>query len=239
MKALIVDDDNSFIKVVKLCLLSWRSDLQIQVARTISEARQLLASAEPPYELIVLDHHLPDGLGSELFDDQSLSHAVVIAVSADETPELPGSVIKAGASHFLEKALVTDRLFIPLVEALLERAALNRALIASEVKESQLKTIRMLIATLRHEINNPLGAVLGSTYLIKTRGQLRDDQREALRLIEESSYRINHVLERLADAIDVEAVVKGQQEVFQIPGDISWDDRTRQARERAAKRGGG
>ena len=66
------------------------------------------------------------------------------------------------------------------------------------------------------------GAVLGGAYLLKTGGSLAEEQREALRLIEASGHRIKHVIQQLCDAADLEEVIKGQEAVFQIPGDPTW-----------------
>lgn len=233
---LIVDDDESFVQILKIRLRSWRKNLIMDIAVTLEEARALLNNTSRAYDMVILDQNLPDGRGADLFEHPRLGNSAVLAVSADPGPEVPGAAIKAGAQHFLGKGQVGEPLFLPLLDAILARRRLERELFSNHIKESRLQTIKILLSTLRHEINNPLGAVMGGTYLLRARGDLRDDQHEALRLIEESSYRIKHVIERLCAAAELEEVLKGQEQVFHIPGDIPWEEQNRIAEERAITR---
>jgi signal transduction histidine kinase len=133
--------------------------------------------------------------------------------------------VRAGALHFLKKRQVSEPLFIPLVEAILERKKLESALITAKLKEQKMNTIRLLLATLRHEINNPLGAVLGGAYLIRAGGTLDADQIEAIKLIEASGNRIKDVMKRICEAADLEEVVKANEPIYQIPGDAPWGEK--------------
>lgn len=221
LRTLLLDDDLSFRKLVELRLKDWQPDIQITVADNLAAARKILDS-DKEFDLVVLDQHLPDGLGSELSEHPKVAQATVLAISADASPDLPGQAVKAGAQHFLGKHQVTEPLFIPLVEALLERKQLEARLFALKLKESKVDTIRTLLTTLRHEINNPLGAVLGGIYLIRNSGQLADDQKEAVALVEKSSNRIKHVIQQLCEAVELEQVQKAHEKVFQVPGDKPW-----------------
>ena len=224
MNVLIVEDDMNFAKVVEIRLRGWRKDLRLQHARSIADARVLLDNPKEKFDLAILDQHLPDGIGADLIEHPKLQESAVLAVSADEAPELPARALVAGAQHFLSKRQVTEPLFIPLLEALVSRKELESKIAESRDRESRMKTIRLLLATLRHEINNPLGAVLGGAYLLKTGGGLAAEQKEALRLIEASGHRIKHVIQQLCDTADLEEVVKGQEALFQIPGDPKWEN---------------
>lgn len=221
--ALVVEDDTKFQKVVELRLKGWRSDIQLKFADTLAAARTYLDDKSINYSLVVLDQHLPDGLGASLFSHPRLTDAAVLAVSADDAPELPGSALRAGAQHFLAKRQVSEPLFIPLVEALIERKRLEGELLVTKLKQSRLDTIRVLLGTLRHEINNPLGAVLGGVFLLKTSGKLEGEQSEAIRLIEGSGNRIKHVMKQLCETAELEEVTKGREQLFQVPGDPSWE----------------
>lgn len=221
---LIVDDDENFRTIVELRLSAWRPGSAFRHAPNLGVARNYLDDKATSYDLVVLDQHLPDGYGADLFDHPRLQDATVLAVSADLAPEVPGQAVLAGAAHFLSKHQVSEPLFLPLVEALLERRRLERELLSSRLRQSRLETIRRLLATLRHEINNPLGAVLGGAYLLRTAGSLDSEQTEALRLIEASGNRIKHVIKQLCDTAELEEVQKGHEDLFQIPGDKPWTD---------------
>src|SRR5262245_38440704 len=117
--ALIVEDDLNFQKVVELRLRAWREDIQIRFADNPAAARTYLDDKAVTYSLIILDQNLPDGPGAALLGHPRLAESAVLAVSADDAPELPGTAVLAGAQHFLAKRQVSEPLFIPLVEALL------------------------------------------------------------------------------------------------------------------------
>ncbi|MDD2943451.1 MAG: histidine kinase dimerization/phospho-acceptor domain-containing protein [bacterium] len=217
---LVVEDDLSFLKILEIRLRGWYPNLDLTVAHSLSKAREWLEKKD--FELLILDQHLPDGIGSTLLSHPGCNKCAVMALSADDSPELPGNAVRAGATHFLGKRQITEPLFTPLLEAILARKQLEMAIVERQLSESRLKTIKVLLATLRHEINNPLGAVLGGTYLMRSAGKLGESQIEALRLIEDSSHRIKHVLERLCETADLEEVTKGTEKVFHVPGDDPW-----------------
>lgn len=221
-KVLIVEDDKSFRSVLELRLRSWRQDIELTVAETLQRARKILDEAQTIFPLVILDQRLPDGLGRELLTHERLEHSSILAVSSDPAPDLPGEAVRAGAHHFLEKRQVTEALFIPLVEALVERGRLEQELLLRRLHESKIGTIKTLLSTLRHEINNPLGAVLGGAYLIRTSGTLGPEQEKAVKIIEASSNRIKHVLKQLCDTAEIEEVTKANEQVFQVPGDPKW-----------------
>jgi signal transduction histidine kinase len=219
---LILEDDSSFRTVLEMRLRSWREDLALTFAETIGSARAILDKSKDFYPLVVLDQRLPDGYGRDLLDHPALEHSSILAVSSDTAPDLPGLAVRAGAHHFLEKRQVSEELFIPLVEALVHRGRLEQELLTKRLHESKMGTIKTLISTLRHEINNPLGAVLGGAYLVRTSGTLGVEQEKALKIIEASSNRIKYVIQQLCDTAEVEQVTKANEQVFQVPGDTKW-----------------
>ena len=221
----IVEDDPAFLKIVEIRLRDWDKYVSISHAGTIADAKKLLDETSKEFHLVILDQHLPDGRGRELFDHPKLAESAVLAVSSDDSPDLPAEAMKAGAQHFLGKRQVSEPLFIPLIAALIERKKLERDVFESKLKESKFRTIKMLLATLRHEINNPLGAVLGGAYLLRSKGELAKEQAEALKLIEASGNRIKHVIQQLCETADLEAVQKAHEEVFHIPGDEPWEEK--------------
>jgi signal transduction histidine kinase len=105
---------------------------------------------------------------------------------------------------------------------MLARKKIEVELIDARLKESAMQSIAVLLSTLKHEINNPLGAVLGGAYLIRSIGSLDQSQQEALKLIEASGNRIKNVIKQLCEAAELEKVSKASEEVYHIPGDAPW-----------------
>jgi response regulator of citrate/malate metabolism len=200
---LVIDDSRDFQRLMELRLRSFVPEVAVFGCSSLAEARSLLSSnqVELQPDLVLLDLHLPDGLGIDLLNDEKLQGLAVLAISSDDSPEIPGQTLRAGATYFLTKARVSEPLFKPLVLGLLDRNRIRRELDILKQRTTVIETVRTLVDTLRHEINNPLGAVLGAAYILKTSKDTSEDQREAARLVEDSGRRIKHVLEELCDAM--------------------------------------
>ena len=100
-KLLIVDDDLSILRVLKMRLES--EGYQVEVASEIEAAKYLAAINE--YELAILDLKLPDGNGIDLMKS---IHEVdpglpVIILTAYGTIESAVEAMKAGAYIYLKK----------------------------------------------------------------------------------------------------------------------------------------
>ena len=68
-----------------------------------------------------------------------------------------------------------------------------------QLKETKIQTLREVIMTLKHEINNPLAIILGYTRLLKR----QVSEPESVKNIEEieiASQRINHALKEFSAA---------------------------------------
>lgn len=222
-KILIIDDDSSYKKLLKRRLLSFLPSAEIVDYSSLATAREAIAGAHGrEFDLVILDEHLPDGRGVELLEEGAFQDLAVLTISSDSSPDTLGRVVGAGARFFLNKTQISEALFEPLIRGIMDRNKIQRALDESRDAAVRLETVQTLVATLRHEINNPLGAVLGAAYLMKESENVSKEQLEAARLVEESGKRIKHVLDQLCEAIAVDTVKKANQAVFHIPGDVPW-----------------
>lgn len=221
---LIIDDDRSFQKLLELRLKACSPEVTAISFETLAQARAYLTQAgNPPLDLVVLDQHLPDGRGVDLLGEGWFEGLAVLSVSSDNSPEIPGSLMQAGATYFLNKTAISEPLFKSLVLGLIDRNRLQREVHRTKAERERAETVKTLVATLRHEINNPLGAVLGAAYLLQNSPGANDEQRRAAKLVEASGRRIKHVLDQLCQTVAVESVQKADHTVFQIPGDKPWD----------------
>ncbi|SFS89185.1 Response regulator receiver domain-containing protein [Sulfitobacter marinus] len=105
--ACLIIEDSTFDQV-KMTRIIHRnmSDTQIYVATTLREARQTLAKY--PVSVILLDNHLPDGLGAdfavELAELKIFSHIAVVMVSDWPTPFMWAKAATAGVLHVINKS---------------------------------------------------------------------------------------------------------------------------------------
>jgi two-component system response regulator GlrR len=100
-KLLIVDDDLSILRVLKMRLES--EGYQVEAASEIEAARDLAVRNE--YELAILDLKLPDGNGIDLMKSihETDPGLPVIILTAYGTIESAVEAIKAGAYKYLKK----------------------------------------------------------------------------------------------------------------------------------------
>lgn len=223
-RILLIDDDASFRKLLEMRLRSFLPHLECSFYSSVTDARRALSAKEGvPFDLVILDQHLPDGRGVELLKENLLVDQAVLCMSSDSDPTLPGQTVLAGASYFLSKLNVSEPLFRPLVEGLIDRNKIQQELTKLKTQAVVMESVRTLVMTLRHEINNPLGAILGGAFLLNGSKDATPQQKEAARLVEQSGQRIKHVLEQICSAVSLEAVSKGGQTVFHVPGDKEWN----------------
>lgn len=222
---LIIDDDESFAHLLKIRLKSFIDTPTITEFRNLTDARNFMNDTDlNTFSLVILDQHLPDGKGIELLTEGWFKELAVLAVSSDDAPEIPGATLQAGAAYFLNKKDISLPLFKPLVLGIVDRNKIQHQLSRAKIDAAVMETVKTLVGTLRHEINNPLGAVLGAAYLLENSPEATEDLKQAAKLVESSGQRIKHVLDQLCDAVEVQPVTKGQQKVFHIPGDEPWEE---------------
>ena len=181
---LIIDDDPSFRKLLELKLKSFLTQPKFTIHPNLTSAREHLSKEKASYDLVILDQHLPDGRGLELLSEGWFTDLGVLAVSSDTDPEMPGATIQAGATYFLNKVHISEPLFKPLVLGIIDRNRLQRELSEAKLNSAILDTVKKLVSTLRHEINNPLGAVMGAAYLMQGDDQANQSQKDAAKIVE-------------------------------------------------------
>ena len=220
---LIIDDDGSFRKILERRIRSFMTGVIITQFESLTATREFLKTNDGySFDLVILDQRLPDGTGAMFLKEGWFRELAVLAVSSDDAPELPGETMTAGATFFLPKTEVGQALFEPLVRGLIDRNRIQKEYEQTKIHATRMETVKKLVATLRHEINNPLGAVLGAAYLLRSDKNASPEQKEAATLVEASGSRIKHVLQEIAAATELEEVQKGPEKVFHVPGDAAW-----------------
>jgi DNA-binding NarL/FixJ family response regulator len=143
VRVLIVDDHEMFSASLTMALSSEDDIDVVGTAATLARARNLVVTLQP--DVVLLDHHLPDGLGIDsLAELRRLSpgaHVVVLTAAAEDSMLVAAT--EAGCAGFLLKTSPLEE----LVSAV-RTAAAGEMLVSSEL-------LARLLGRLRHESAEP------------------------------------------------------------------------------------
>jgi DNA-binding response OmpR family regulator len=199
MRILLADDDEPMRALLGAVLqLSGHEVEAHENGRTAWESFE-----RNPAELMVLDWQMPEIDGIELCR-RVRAHAdgdrtYLIMITARAQPEDLEHVLDAGADDYLPKPVTPADVLARLRIALkrMESAARRRDAEDGLRRARYLAGVGEVALALQHEINNPLTALLSTTYLAANEMIPADEMPESLRTIERQAKRIAEVLKRL------------------------------------------
>ncbi|MDR7050373.1 two-component system response regulator PilR (NtrC family) [Duganella sp. 3397] len=113
---LVVDDEADLRELLELTLV--KMGLDVDSAATVAEARALLA--RHPYQLVLTDMRLPDGLGLELVREVAATYknTPIAVVTAFGSADNAVVALKAGAFDYIAKPVALDQLRLLVRSAL-------------------------------------------------------------------------------------------------------------------------
>ena len=104
-RILVVDDDPCFIETIRLVVKPLGA--RVDFAEDAGKGFRAISAAETPYDLVVIDYHLPDLKGAELAEILKRKNPVqeIVFATGDLTPNTLTSLLKTGSAvSFLSKA---------------------------------------------------------------------------------------------------------------------------------------
>lgn len=139
LHTLIVEDDRGYSELIKEYLESQLEPFAVAQAYSARQALERLSGA--PFDLIILDLHLPDGQGLDVFDRVRLtapSAAVLIVSGAPDEGDFALKAAERGAQDYLVKGDFDWKTFMRSV-----RYAVTRKKMEENLKQnvSELKTV--------------------------------------------------------------------------------------------------
>ncbi|GBC61038.1 hybrid sensor histidine kinase/response regulato r [Desulfonema ishimotonii] len=221
---LVVDDERYNINILVDIL---KSDYRTIVAKSGKEALRRV-NAETPPALILLDIMMPEMDGYEvcrrLKENPATCGIPVIFITAmtDIANEARG--FEVGAIDYIVKPVSP-----PIVRARVKNhLALTGAREEIEAQKHQLEIqnealveaarLRENVDRLtRHDLKTPLNAIIGFSQLIASDNNLAENQKDALKVIEEAGYRILNIVNLSVDLLRME---RGAYRFRPVPVDI-------------------
>lgn len=203
---LIVGEDDQAQRIERT-LETEMEALNLSRVATLSEGYTALA--EDPFDLVLVKHTLPDGTSLDLLShiEQAIHKVSILVVMEAEEEAEAVAVMRAGAADYVRR--VDDPSYVKelaiKVKQVLHRHFLHQQVRQLEREREQMKildTVRTTVATVKHEINNPLAIISGNAQLLLelTRAmKLSDDLVHPIEDIEEASQRIAESLDKLGN----------------------------------------
>ena len=123
MKALIVDDSDTFRQTLRSLLYSGFPLMSLDEARDGEEALQEIDAYRP--DLIFMDIRLPGENGLEITRKIRSSHcqAIIIILTSYDLPEYREAASMNGANYFMSKGSSTSEEILALVDTILSELA--------------------------------------------------------------------------------------------------------------------
>jgi len=199
MRILLADDDESMRALLEAVLQMSGHEVEAhENGRTAWESFE-----RNPAEMIVLDWHMPEVDGIELCRrvraHASGSRTYLLMITARANPEDLELVLDVGADDYLPKPVTPADVMARLRIALKRIDSAQRRYEAEEgLRQARyLAGVGELSLALQHEINNPLTALLSTSYLAANGMLPPEEIPDALQTIEAQAKRIADVLKRL------------------------------------------
>lgn len=194
-KVLIADDEPAI--ALNLSGLLELEGYEVMVATGGPEALALLSSYHP--DIVVTDLSMPEVTGLDLihYCTTQLLDTAVILMTGYWSLESAVSALRLGAYDYVLKPCEP-----PLLLAAVARAAERRDLVRELEQRRRLDAVTQMALTISHEVNNPLGVMLGLVQLHldvpSDSSPLPEALRADLQTIESHIRRISEVLRNLA-----------------------------------------
>ena len=192
-KILVIDDDPSIIEFI---INSLGDIYEVREAETLKAARSQIGNFE--FDLILLDVNLPDGKGTNFcreLKDTRFGYIPILFMSGFSDELEINHCLEAGGVDYLVKPMTREDLLLRVtVQCRLKDLENER------VKQENFKSIRSMVVTYNHEINNPLTIALGSLRRLE-----KDFGKE-----NESIVRLKNSLNRIRDIM---VKIKGIQDI--------------------------
>ncbi|MFW5856891.1 MAG: response regulator [Planctomycetota bacterium] len=210
MRILVVDDEETVRRFLKDILSSL--DYAVETASDGEEGLQRIRNEA--FDLVISDICMPelDGLGLlEALHDMPEAPGVILLTGYGEL-DTAIRALNLGAYDYIGKP-VTPTEIAKRVERYARERELERRLEQERIERAKAETVRKMVVTLSHELNNPMTSVMGNlSYLLH---HASEEEPEDLQHVIES---MNRNCQRMADLLQRLRNVEKVRETDYIAG---------------------
>ena len=207
-------DDNDGARYAKTRILT-RAGLAVIEAASGGEALQMANERHP--DLVLLDMKLPDIHGMEvcrmLKQDAATSSILVLQTSASYLSSADKiRALDGGADNYLFEPIEPEEL-VANVKALLRLGRVERQLRDADRQKDA------FLATLAHELRNPLGPIRNAVELLRQLGNDAPHQQEQAR--QTVIRQTNHLVRLVDDLLDISRINQGKITLRREPTELA------------------
>jgi diguanylate cyclase (GGDEF)-like protein len=250
MKLLLVEDNTSDAEFLAASLRRQRAtDVQLVTVQTLQEAVNMLGqAAEPPFDVVLLDLHLPDGSGLQCVDViQGVCDTIpIVVLSGQDDEEFAVSILNKGVQDYLVKWEGQGRTILRSIRYAIERKRselrmnylaqfdaltgipnrhsfseqLNRATARARREGRKVTLLYMDLDEFKF-VNDTLGHDAGDSLLKEVADRLRRSVRAGDVVARLGGDEFAIMIEGLSGPLEVEAVAEGLIKVLAEPYHIA------------------
>jgi CheY-like chemotaxis protein len=203
---LIVEDDSDQALLEREALEEEIPDCKVTHVSSGAAALRLDLSN---FDTILLDYNLPDMTGLDILKEISLRpHGPVIMVTGEEVLEIAVQSLQEGADEFVIKSIDLHHILPHLVERTIANFHQKKKVEDMEIKERekrvQIETLKRVMLTLAHHLNNALMPVTFSAELCKRSNFASTQSAKLVNTCLKETQRVNAILERFEQYIEGE-----------------------------------
>ena len=208
MNILLVDDQKFFLTLYQGLLKESDPSYNFICAET---GREAVSKFNNKVDLIILDYLLPDMDGIQVLLEILAKdpYMPVIIITGAGSESIATAALKNGAYDYVVKTDEYIKTLPFVVEQGIERKRLIEETRRFEIQRMEVERLAVLketVATLSHEINNPLTSILMTAQLLRDRHCSKDEHAmQKLSILIENAKRIAEKVAKLSNAV---AVVK-------------------------------
>lgn len=205
-RILLIEDDSDQALLTREALVDGFGDVEIIIVQCGEDAlKQELNS----FDVILLDYNLPDMTGLDVLKKMSdREHGPVIMITGEEVLEIAVESLKEGADDFIIKTIDLPQLLPHVVQRTVSGFYWRRNMEAMEIRERekkiQIETLKRIMMTLAHHLNNAVMPIIFSAELCQRNQYSQEKAGNLVDTCLREARRINEIIERFEKFIEDE-----------------------------------